>query len=280
MTFSAIAQLISGQRPFYLYLFRKGGQEYRFTSLPNDLTRTVAGVTGTTWTASPIEHGTIPYSPESYRSEFPITFRLSDEFARGFLAPVGLEPATVTLWRGFLNDPDSELVVQYKGTVLGAKPREGGTIVLTCMSEISGLRRKGLTAVIQRPCRHALYHGGCGLALAAWQTAASVTAITVDGLTLTVPGAAAQPNGYYRAGVIEWNGIREMILTHTGSTLVLQSPLAGLTSAFAAGGAQAVQIAPGCDLTRTTCADKFGNLANFGGFPWLTVTPFDGRSIL
>lgn len=279
MTFAAIAQLISGQRPFYIYLFRKGGVEYRYTSLPSDLTRSVAGVTGTIWTAAPIFHGTIPYSSDSARSEFPITLPLSDAFARSFLAPVGLEPATVTLWKGFLNDPDAELVVQYKGSVLGAKPSEGGTISITCMSDISGLRRKGLTAVIQRPCRHGLYHGGCGLALAAFQTDASLSAITVDGLTLTVSAAAAQASGYFRAGILEWNGAREMIISHTGASLRLQTPVPGLVEAFAADGAQAVKIAPGCDLTRTTCATRFGNLTNFGGFPWISDNPFDGRSI-
>ena len=281
MTFSAIASLISGQRPFYLYLFRRAGVEYRFTTLPSDLTRTVAGVTGTVWSASAISHGRIPYSAESYRSEFPITLPLFDQFARLFLAPIGIQVATVTVWRGFQNDPDSELVVQYKGGVLGAKPRENGTIILTCMSEISGLRRKGLTAVIQRPCRHALYHGGCGLALADWQSTAALTAMTTDGLTLTVGAADAQPDGYFSAGVFEYGGLREMIASHVGPTLRLASPVPGLAAAFAAsGGALTVKIAPGCNLTRGTCLNRFDNLDNFGGFPWLTDTPFDGRSIV
>ena len=38
MSFAAIASLLSGQRPFYLYLFRKGGLEFRFTSLPSNVT--------------------------------------------------------------------------------------------------------------------------------------------------------------------------------------------------------------------------------------------------
>ena len=281
MTFAAIASLISGQRPFFLYLFRKGGVEYRFTSLPTDLTRTVAGVTGTVWTASPVSHGRIPYSSESYRSEFPITLPLSDDFARGFLAPVGIEGASLTLWRGFLNDPDSELVVQYKGSVLGAKPREAGTIILTCMSDISGLRRKGLTAVMQRPCRYALYHGGCGVSLAAQQADMVVTAMTVDGLTLTVPAADAQADGFFNAGIFEYGGLREMIASHVGPTIRLATTFPNLTTAFAAsGGSMAVKLAPGCDLTRTTCETRFANLDNFGGFPWLTETVFDGRSIV
>jgi hypothetical protein len=30
-----------------------------------------------------------------------------------------------------------------------------------------------------------------------------------------------------------------------------------------------VSYYPGCDRTRLTCSLKFGNIANFGGFPWV-----------
>lgn len=278
MTFAAIAQLISGQRPFYLYRFKRGTVETLFTSMPNNLTRVVSGVTGSVWQASAISHSRIPYSSDSARSEFPITFPLSDNFARAFLAPVGLQTTTVRIWKGFLNDTDAELVVQYNGTVLAAQPRESGTIELTCMGDISGLRRKGLTAVLQRPCRHALYHDGCGVSLAAKQTAATITAITVDGLTLTVSAASAQADGYYAGGVFQFAGVQEMIASHTGSTLRLAAPVPGLLSAFT--GSLGCLIAPGCNLIRDTCNTRFANLDNFGGFPFLTETPFDGRSIV
>lgn len=281
MTFAAISNLISGQRPFFLYLFRRGGVEYRFTSLPTDLTRTVAGVSGTVWTAAPISHGRIPYSSESYRSEFPITFPLSDAFARGFLAPLGIEPASVTVWRGFLNDPDAELVVKYKGTVIGGRPSESaGTITLVCMSGLSQLMRRGLSAVFQRPCRHVVYFGGCRLNLADHQTVATVSALTVDGLTATVAAAAGQDDGYYRAGIIEFNGAREMIVSHVGATLKLTAPLPGLAAQIAADGSASIKIAPGCNLTMSTCRTRFDNLNNFGGFPYISDTPFDGRSIV
>ena len=42
-----------------------------------------------------------------------------------------------------------------------------------------------------------------------------------------------------------------------------------------------VDIAPGCDLRAATCAVKFGNLANFGGFPEIPGrNPFGGTSIV
>jgi hypothetical protein len=45
--------------------------------------------------------------------------------------------------------------------------------------------------------------------------------------------------------------------------------------------APVVDIAPGCDLRAATCAAKFGNLLNFGGFPEIPGrNHFGGRSIV
>ena len=42
-----------------------------------------------------------------------------------------------------------------------------------------------------------------------------------------------------------------------------------------------IDMAPGCDLRRDTCAAKFGNLLNFGGFPDIPGrNPFGGTSIV
>ena len=42
-----------------------------------------------------------------------------------------------------------------------------------------------------------------------------------------------------------------------------------------------IDMAPGCDLRRDTCAVKFGNLLNFGGFPDIPGrNPFGGTSIV
>ena len=46
-------------------------------------------------------------------------------------------------------------------------------------------------------------------------------------------------------------------------------------------GSAAVEIAPGCDLRRATCAGRFNNLLNFGGFPDIPGrNPFGGGSII
>lgn len=292
MSFDAIAALISGKRPLWLYEFGRGSARWFFTSARDDVvepaifySRPLFYATdplfySRRWHARSISHGRITQAGASYRSELNLQFALSDDFARQFLAPVGIAKTTVTIWHGFLNDPDGQRVIKYKGRIIGGSPSEGGTIDLTCQSELSTLDRKALSGVMQRPCRHALYFGGCGLALADWQLPTPATAIGPSGLNLTVPAAAGAAANYYRGGVVEYAGALELIAAHNGASLTLAAAVPGLADKIAADGSAAIKIAPGCDLSTATCAGVFSNSDNFGGFPFLTDSPFGGGSIL
>jgi hypothetical protein len=80
------------------------------------------------------------------------------------------------------------------------------------------------------------------------------------------------------------------ITDHAGATLTLSRPMPDLAAAIATPDLDPdtgeplpvlADIAPGCDLRAATCATKFGNLANFGGFPEIPGrNPFGGSSIV
>ena len=54
------------------------------------------------------------------------------------------------------------------------------------------------------------------------------------------------------------------------AVLQLMAPLTGLAPGAA------VELVAGCDRTAATCQGRFGNIANFGGFPALPKrNPFD-----
>ena len=276
MSFAGVAALLSGQRPFHLYRFARGGQEALYTSRPEPITRTVAGVTGTEWAPQAIAHSRIPDTDQAFRAEVKVRLPLSDPWAFSLVGAVEFEPVTVAIWRGFLNDTSNELVPIFRGQVLGVQPQEGGLIELSCMTDIAAMQRKGLSAVMQRPCRHSVYGRGCGLVLSEWQTAGAV--LSVAGAQVAVEGADAQPDGFYRGGVFSWDGRLAMIMGHAGEALTLAGVVPGLSAASAEGPVEAL-IAPGCQLTREVCASRFNNINNFGGFPWISDNPFDGRQV-
>jgi uncharacterized phage protein (TIGR02218 family) len=275
MSYASVLDDIFGKRPIWLYEFAKDGEQRFFTSRSSDWTDPDSQV----WSSRAISHTAIRNTGVMGRASVDIVFPQSDEWARTYIEDNGYEDNTVQISRVFLNDGALEKSLRFRGRVIYAKP--GFTrLILTAENRFTELRRKGINAVFQRPCRHSLYHSqagyGCGVNIASFRVAGTVTAISLN--TLTISAASSYAAGYFSGGVFEWNGKRQFIVSHSGSTIVLLGPVPGFAAAQA-GGNQAVTIAPGCDLSRATCASRFNNLANFGGFSWADETPFDGKTV-
>lgn len=267
MTYSAIHSLLSGKRPVWLYRIDFGDTFKLYAASASDYGE---------YEASPIRHSRIERTTELEKSSVQLVLPRTDPLVQAIRDDQGWSETKVSIWHTYRNDPDAELQLRFVGRVVGV---DSGIIAATlnCEHSLTTTRRKALSAVVQRPCRHALYHGGCGLALANFQVAGTATALT--GSVVTVAVAASQADGYYSGGIISFNGRLQFITKHAGSALTMLSDVAGLADEITANGSAAVLIAPGCDQTMATCAGRFGNLDNFGGFPWIDENPFDGRRI-
>jgi uncharacterized phage protein (TIGR02218 family) len=286
MTYDTIEASRAEGRPYYLYHFIEGEQIWRFTSRAGYWTSAASEVGDLVWEAAAISHGDVVQSGEIERGRLEITLPLSHGFAARFLAPLGNQPVTLTIFRGH-EQVLGETVAHWKGRVVGAEV-EGARLILSAESIFSTLRRAGVRAKYQSLCRHALYGRGCRLDIA--QHLAILTVAAVSGATVTVPGAAAQPDGWFRGGVLRFGVQLGFIIGHVGATITLSRPMPELASALVnpaldpVTGAPlpiTIDIAPGCDLRAETCTAKFGNLLNFGGFPAIPGrNPFGGGSIV
>lgn len=258
MSYATPETSIDDGQPYFLYLFDNGINAVRLTSDADELVRM-----DERWMPSPIVHADIEQTGNIERNSVELTFPLSDVYARTLLIPAS-EVTTVTVWRGHHTDPDNELRVVWKGRVVDAKSAKLN-IKVSVESVYTSLRRPGCRARYQRTCRWSLYFPGCNTSVDEFKVPATVTA--ADGLTLTIPAAAAQANGYYKAGLVIFGGLYGWIGTHAGSTITLSGGVVdGLNEAVAANGSADVFIAPGCDLSEETCAARFNNFLNFGGF--------------
>lgn len=286
MTYATIEYSTAEGRPYYLYQFVEGDQIWRFTSRATDWASAASEGETLTWESAAISHGDVVQTSEIERGRLELTWPLSHPFARRFLAPLGNTPVTLTIFRGH-EQVLGETVAHWKGRVVGAEV-EGVRILLNCESVFSTLRRAGVRAKYQRLCRHALYGRGCALDIGFhWQTG---TVTTASGNALTIPEAAGQPDGWFRGGVLRFGAQLGFITGHVGTTLVLSRPMPEVAAALATPEVDpetgdplpvVADIAPGCDLRAATCAAKFGNLANFGGFPEIPGrNPFGGSSIV
>jgi uncharacterized phage protein (TIGR02218 family) len=286
MTYTTIESSTAEGRPYYLYQFVEGDQVWRFTSRAADWSSAASEGETISWEAATISHGDVVQTSEIERGRLELTWPLSHLFARRFLAPLGNTPVTLTIFRGH-EQVLGETVAHWKGRVVGAEV-EGVRILLNCESVFSTLRRAGVRAKYQRLCRHALYGRGCGLDIGFhWQTG---TVTGASGNALTIPEAAGQPDGWFRGGVLRFGVQLGFITGHVGTTLTISRPMPEVAEALAAPELDpetgdplpvVADIAPGCDLRAATCAAKFGNLANFGGFPEIPGrNPFGGSSIV
>lgn len=286
MTYTTIETSPAEGRPYYLYQFVEGDQVWRFTSRAQAWTSTDSGGETITWKPAAVAHGEVVQTSDIERGRLELTWPVSHPFARRFLAPMGNTPVTLTIFRGHEQVP-GETVAHWKGRVVGAEV-EGQRILLQAESVFSTLRRAGVRAKYQRLCRHALYGRGCGLDIALHWLTATVT--EVAGNAVTIPAAADQPDGWFRGGVLRFGPQLGFITGHSGAALTLSRPMPELVAAIATPQTDPetgealpvlVDIAPGCDLRAATCAAKFGNLPNFGGFPAIPGrNPFGGGSIV
>ncbi len=269
MTYEAYESGAAVGSPYFLYLFDNGLTQTRLTS---DLLETT--YLAETWTPSPIAHSDIEQNGNVDKAGIDLTFPNADEFARSFLGGV-TDTTTITIFRGHRGDPDAEFNTYWKGRLVGAT--SGGTkITLRAESVFTSLKRTGCRARYQKNCRFALYSYGCNVDIDDYKIAATVTA--QNGLILTVDEAALAANGWYKGGIVIFEGHYGFVMSHTTNKLSLMANVRAISEALELGPVD-VFIAPGCDLSTGAngCA-KFSNILNYGGFPVMSSTnPFEFR---
>lgn len=162
----------------------------------------------------------------------------------------------------------AEVVRIFYGEVAAAEISDGQCL-LTIEPKASALKQRVLRQLYQGPCNNALYDSFCGVIKANFSAAATVTAIASDNITLTVPDASSQADGYYTGGQLQFGSRHGFIRSHVGFTLTLLRPVPGLAVS------SSVTISAGCDRAIATCQAKFNNIANHQGFPFIpTLDPF------
>lgn len=271
MVWSTFAALVSGKRPVWLYEITIDGTVNRITTKRGGYT-----YGGNTYTEAALRHSNIRQTQMIGRAEMSLVFARTNALAQTIRDTLNSIETRVTIRSGDENDPDQEFVTRFDGRIVATRPNLTA-IDLVCENRFTAFRRKAISAVMQRPCRYALYFGGCGLDREDYYLDGTATAYT--GETITVTEAAAQADDYYSGGLLRYNGREQMIVRHTGSTLRMIGPVDGLATEIASIGTAPVEIAPGCNRALSDCDLKFGNSINYGGFHLMTDNPFDGRNV-
>lgn len=153
-------------------------------------------------------------------------------------------------------------------------------VKMTCQSLFTRLKQPGLRRLYGRTCPHLLYSQGpgqCNVVAETFRVPVTITA--VSGLTVTSADFDAFADGYFvggklsietSPGIFEQRGIQQ----HVGDTVTMTHAL----STFVPG--LTVDAYPGCDKAIATCHNKFNNVPNFGGTPYIPQkNPFGNNSV-
>jgi uncharacterized phage protein (TIGR02218 family) len=110
----------------------------------------------------------------------------------------------------------------------------------------------------QKTCNHTVGDANCGVTLSTYQVTVPQSAVT--GTAISHANIGGEADGYWLRGWAKNGNETRTILSHSGNDITINAPFVENTTGD-------VTISPGCDGTKSTCENKFNNLANHFGFP-------------
>lgn len=273
MSFDSLERSQWEGRKVYTYTWARGGNVYRYTNADQDLVLQFQ-----TYKASgTIRHGPIEQGGDPIRSPADVTVESDHPVAQLFRSTPPIDTVLLTIREVQMDDPADRRAVWQGRVTSAAFDYETREATLTHEPTYTSLQRMGLRRAYQRLCP--LLTGGrrCGVNMEAF--AIEVTAQEVNGLQLIVSSVAGRPDGWFLGGFIVYEitpGVvdRRPIRDHVGTQFTLTNFPVGLAAGMK------LKAYPGDDHTITTCATKFNNVANYGGFPYFPEkNPFGGAPI-
>lgn len=239
-------------------------QHWRYTS--GDIAVTFGGHV---YNPATIKRGPVIYSSDLEVSSLTVDVaRMTTPFSV-FVAQNPVEILWIQVSRLFRDQDPLEAGVIFIGQIKSVSIK-GLATKLHCVGFESYLRQSVPVERYQAQCNWTVFDlnnpkiNKCKLNKNSYKLTTTVT-VSSNGLELTSADFALQADGYYQLGYIYFEGHRRSITAHVGSLVTLRFAFADLESS------DGVDAYPGCDGSLVTCRDKFNNVVNNGGFPYIPL---------
>nr|DAI43006.1 MAG TPA: minor tail protein [Caudoviricetes sp.] len=274
-TYTIYEQSVDDGLPVELYDIAYSGEVWRYTTNIENIE-----YEGNEYIAVAIQRGETEETSDATKSDMEITIGRDSTIGNLFKVTPPSEPITITIRQyhallGYQGGTNKTITV-WKGKVTNVAWR-GDAMVLTAESIFSSLSRIGATRKFSRQCTHALYNGGCKVNRHNYEVIATPTSVV--GTVLSVQHG--KPINWFAGGYLKYrnaeSGVMEyrQIIANTDNTITLNTVPLG----FVAGSTEITMYA-GCDHSHATCIDKFDNIENYGGQPFIpNKNPFGGSPI-
>lgn len=256
MTYQASETSQYGSKPVELYRFTRGLSIWTYTTADTAIT-----YSGEIYAPVAMKRGALPQNDEKDNSVLDLYLDPALDIVSQFISGATPTPTNLVVIRRHRDEAVvSEQAVIFDGQVGVVEFTEAETHFI-CVPIQKALGRKVPRILYQTTCNNMLYDQFCGVNPALFTFAGHISAMV--GRVLTVPEAAAKPDGYYNGGFVTDGSTFAFIQTHVGTQLLLLA-----TSPLILVG-DLITTTAGCDRNQATCVAKFNNLDNFMGWPYI-----------
>lgn len=258
--------------PIELYKFAAGTLLYLYTTAAEPVT-----FGGLTYLPAAVSHDAIKQDAELRQMQLTVSVPRTLPVIGQWFPNRSSFIMVLTLFT--LHAGESDAMVSWIGRC--STPQiKGESADIICLPSYAGVDRPGLSRGWQPGCPLTVFSTGRGMCNAdPVPVSVSTTLSSVSGLTVTAAAFAAQPDGYFDGGVLEWadadGNIQERtIAAHVGTYITLMYGGAELAAALD------VTARPGCPGTMDACDTKFHNSIHYGGDLFMPDrNPYDGQQV-
>lgn len=253
--------------PIELYFFSRNDETWRFTSADynfNDNGNLPIPFSGE-FLSRLIKRSSIAQGLEAVKNSVKLevapNFEIVDQF-RGLPDPGVI---SVTMIRLHPTDTSFEYQILWTGRVLGSKI-EPDRAELNCEPVTVSLKRNGLRRLYSKVCTHVLYGNECGVS----RQPQYFIVNDIDGLKLTLDANTGVINNFAGGYIEDQLGFNKTMVESSGGFEMILSRVMKVAIG------DEITAYTGCNHTTSDCVNKYNNIENFGGFPWIpTKNPFD-----
>jgi len=261
MNYAAKEAAVQQIDSFELFTFVTDNNTYRYTSYATDVV-----IGADTWQAAPIQRGELVTDMVQGMISCIVQAPVTAQFIQYIVAMPYLS-TTVTIRKYFSDDTVNGMLL-FTGKINSITIGKNIASV-ECASSMNELNRKIPKVFIQSFCNNALYGTVCGVDGNTWKR--QIAAITVDPNDKTrlsdITLQTNYPPDHFTLGYVLFNNEQRYISKHIGDTLILHFPFLTLVTG------NSIWVYPGCSKNPETCKNKFNNLNNFVGMPYISKAP-------
>jgi uncharacterized phage protein (TIGR02218 family) len=246
----------SVRKPVELYKIWSGAAFWYYTN--GDV---AVDFDGETYDPATISRGSVSYNSEIEISTIKITFAAVADPVVQYIAQNPVAIAWIEVSRLHREQDPLEKSVVFIGQIK-AVSFKGVSAEADCVGFEHFLKMPVPLWRYQLTCNHKLFDTRCGITKADYKITATVT-LDTTGTVLTSATFGGYDAGYFVGGLVEFEGERRTISAYSGNTITMNFQMINLLSG------DSVDVYPGCDGRIETCRDKFDNIDNYLGFPFI-----------